>query len=632
MDNSSSRMLFSPPLTKQVDVDWKAEDIRAELRQAVLLLGHHCLKLSAKWASEQLIGLPLCGLPEPASLPEATNLELYAKTLLELGEYAHAAAMLSEPNTQSSTVAPPLPDLSTYGVYLRSYALYMAGEQRKNQDMVELQEEGSKVEARNPHLEQLVTELEDYYTQSDGKLSAMGLYVYGLVLKEYLPKKHKHSPHSILIQSIRAFPCNWSAWQDLASLDIDFSIIEDALQEELGSHYMYHFFCAHVYADHQSHEQAVVALELLIQPSEGYRLFASSPYIATKLAVAHYHLREFHLAEHIFSQVHQMDPYRLEELDIYSNILFVQDNKKELSKLAHTASAVDKYRPETCCIIGNYYSLKNQRTKAIRYFQRALKLDRSYTGAWTLMGHEYVELKNTPAAMEAYRRAADLNPKDYRAWYGLGQAYEFLQMPLYALFYYRKAASLRAYDARMWCSVGNCYLALGKRGEAIKSYERAVSYQDHEGIATSQLAAMYKQQGQEEKAAQCYLNFLELRHLATTAHPSASPTMQEVLQAVVVQSAEAPALLFLAHYHVNHQEFDTAALCASRLLEYPGPEKEEGKALLREIRSRSATNKDEAYTVASRVQESRRPPTRRRQEDSPAARGGEGEFSVDFSP
>ena len=598
MDASSPRMLFSAPSTKFFDVEWNVESIRCDLRKAVVILGHHCLKLSAKWASEQLIGLPLSGLLDQVILPDATNLELYAKTLLELGEYAHAAAMLSEPNSQVCTVAPPLSDLSAYGIFLRSYGLYMAGEQQKNQDMVELQQDGNKMEARNPHLTQLGTELEYYYNQNDNKLSDMGLYIYGLVLKESLPKKHSHAAHSILMESILAFPCNWSAWQDLASLNIDIGIIEDTLQDQLGSHYMYHFFCAHVYADHQSHEQAVTALERLIQPSEGVRLFASSPFIATKLAVAHYHLREFHLAEHIFSQVHQMDPHRLEELDIYSNILFVQDNSKELSKLAHTAAMVDKYRPETCCIIGNYYSLKNQRTKAIRYFQRALKLDSTYTGAWTLMGHEYVELKNTPAAMEAYRRAADLNPKDYRAWYGLGQAYEFLQMPLYALYYYRKAASLRAYDARMWCSVGNCYLALGKREEAVKSFERAVSYQDHEGIATSHLAALYQQQGQEEKSAQCYLNFLELRHLATTAHPSASPTLQEVIQGVVVQSAEAAALLFLARYHLNHCEYDTSALCASRLLEYPGPEKEEGKAMLRAIRSRSSTSRDEHTSSA----------------------------------
>ena len=631
MEASSSRMLFfSPPQTKQIEVDWSVENIRAELRQAVILLGHHCLKLSAKWASEQLVGLPMSGLMEQIYLPETTSVELYAKTLLELGEYAHAAATLSEPNQQVSTVAPPLSDLSPYGIFLRSYALYMAGEQQKNQEMVELQQDGCNSETRNPHLKQIVTELAVQF--NDGKLSAMGLYVYGLVLKEYLPKKHTQSAHFILMQSILAFPCNWSAWLDLASLDIDFSIIEATLQDQLGSHYMYHFFCAHVYADRQSHEQAVTALELLIQPSEGNRLFASSTYIATKLAVAHYHLREFHLAEHIFTQVHQMDPYRLEDLDIYSNILFVQDNSKELSKLAHRAATVDKYRPETCCIIGNYYSLKNQRSKAIQYFQRALKLDRSYTGAWTLMGHEYVELKNTPAAMEAYRRAADLNPKDYRAWYGLGQAYEFLQMPLYALFYYRKAASLRAYDARMWTSVGNCYLALGKRGEAMKSYERAVSYQDHEGIATSQLAAMYQQQGQEEKSAQCYLNFLELRHLATTAHPSVSTTLQEVLQGVVVQSAEAAALLFLAHYHVNHFEFDTAALCASRLLEYPGPEKEEGKALLREIRSRSSSNNRGEIDLSSQLQAGMRSAALTHyQQDSPAC-GREGEFSVDFSP
>ena len=69
------------------------------------------------------------------------------------------------------------------------------------------------------------------------------------------------------------------------------------------------------------------------------------------------------------------EPYRLECVDTFSNILYVKESKRELSSLAHACVQVDKYRPETCCVIGNYYSLKAEHEKAVLYFRRALKLN-----------------------------------------------------------------------------------------------------------------------------------------------------------------------------------------------------------------------------------------------------------------
>jgi anaphase-promoting complex subunit 8 len=307
------------------------------------------------------------------------------------------------------------------------------------------------------------------------------------------------------------------------------------------------------------------------------------------MAVIHYHLREFEQALQWFEDVslHPSGRYSLDHKDVYSNILYVKEDRVGLSHLAHESVVLDKYRPETCCIIGNYYSLKQQRHKAVLYFQRALKLDRNYTSAWTLMGHEYVELKQTEAAMEAYRRAVNVSPSDYRAWYGLGQTYELLNMHMYALFYYRKAAMLRPYDARMWCAVGQCFASLMKTGDAIRAYEKAVAQQDHEGIATQKLATLYRGEGRTEEAAQCYLRHLELRYLITNPDPAMErPTLDAIVHGVVLGTVEAEALLFLAHYHKLHGEYDTAALFASRLVEYPGPEKEHAKSLLRDIRSR----------------------------------------------
>jgi anaphase-promoting complex subunit 8 len=144
-----------------------------------------------------------------------------------------------------------------------------------------------------------------------------------------------------------------------------------------------------------------------------------------------------------FDAILRIDPFRVDDIDIFSNILYVQDNKLKLSKLAHEFLNITRDRPEVCCLVGNHYSLRQEHEKAVKYFRRATELDRTYLTAWTLMGHEYVEMKNSHAAIEAYRRAVDINRKDYRAWYGLGQAYELLSMHNYALYYYQHATALR---------------------------------------------------------------------------------------------------------------------------------------------------------------------------------------------
>jgi len=401
---------------------------------------------------------------------------------------------------------------------------------------------------------------------------------------------------------------------------------------------------------HNAHEDALVLLERLYEPLPDQPLF-QSPKVKTQLAVVFYHLRELEQALMWFRESAEDDKYSLDQKDVYSNILYVKEDRVGLSHLAHESVFIDKYRPETCCIVGNYYSLKQQRHKAVLYFQRALKLDRSYTSAWTLMGHEYVELKQTEQAMESYRRAVTVSPKDYRAWYGLGQTYEFLNMYLYALFYYRKAATLRPYDPRMWCAVGQCFSALHKIPDAIRAFERAIAQEDNEGIATQKLASLYRQHGRKEEAAECYLRHLELRYLVTSAAPehhhglhaqsqqqqqqpnkhshypggSNAPTLDAIVQGIVLESVEAEALLFLAEYHKSHGEFDTAALLCSRLVEYPGPEKEQAKGLLREIRFRRR-----GYTTQKSRGRDRSPPRDGTPGASEGPAGGHSPFQ--FSP
>lgn len=242
---------------------------------------------------------------------------------------------------------------------------------------------------------------------------------------------------------------------------------------------------------------------------------------------------------------------------------------------------VEKYAPEVCCVVGNYYSLKNNHEKAVLYFQRALRLDSNYLSAWTLMGHEYMELRNTGAAVQCYRNAIQICETDYRAWYGLGQTYEMLHLYQYALYYFKKATSLRPSDARMWSAVGNCMLKLGLKAEAVGTYERAVAAGDREGIATRDLARLYRDDEERLKAADMYYKFLKcnlysasnLEEDQQSRLPDALVELAESFEEwegylqseesldIVVDSDQAEALLYIANYFRDRQPYLAGYFC-----------------------------------------------------------------------
>ena len=655
--------------------NWNIQNARLQLRRASRECNRRGLKLASRWASEQLMGLAVVPqnnnnqttttnpmmmldnnnesllLLSPEECCQPNDMELYAMSLFDLGEYSRAAHILSIPaslahNTATSPssdgslgqINPPRKNLTPLGIYLRAFSLYLEGERRKEEQVTELRDPLERTSLHNSNLPRLEAELRR--ANSLGNLDAFGLYVYGIVLKGLRGTRHaptlnpaKNSAtiadkteqtegdaaHRILVRSILAYPFNWSAWLDLGELCVDDPSIDTEVEELLlpiADHWMYHFFCVHVFIENKANENAIAIIEKLangngnttlvdeeeveedgdvdnaaVSQSSGF--FVQSAYLQSQLAMAYYDVRDYDSAHEHFLALSEREPYRLDHMDAFSNVLYVKDQKVALSHLAHRAVTVDKYRPETCIIVGNYYSSKGRHEKAVQYFQRALKLDRTYLSAWTLLGHEYIEMKNTAAAIEAYRRAVDISDREYRAWYGLGQTYEIMNMLLHALFYFRKAASLHPHDARMWCAIGGCLLGLDRRTDAEKSYERAVSLGDGEGIATRKLAELYREDGDEEKAAKCYLRHLELRYqsqLPGSFSGASADTSPEAFEAVMknvrVDEPEAEALLYLAYYYRDNLEYDQAILCATRLEDYPGPEKEQAKGLLRDIRSR----------------------------------------------
>ncbi|TYZ66865.1 hypothetical protein PybrP1_012743 [[Pythium] brassicae (nom. inval.)] len=581
-------------------------EILAQLRAAVRELRLRGLKQAAKFASELVLGVPdelraqlrggggAFGRFDGADEDDDSDRYDAASASFDAGEFLRAHQLLA-----SARCAP-----GSRAHFLRHYALFMAGEKAKEEMDLEIGVTGAKSErspqrnGSNPHLKALYLSLSGAYQQSE--LDAFGLYLYAVVLKRLgyrtsagradvplsAASTPTHHPPDAEEEAVLSESCPW----------------------------MFHLFQAHALLDQQQNDAARQLLDHLTG------LFPRSTYLVAQQALTSYHMRDFDEAQEQFERLALADPHRVETMDVYSNVLYVKEDKTELSRLAHRALKVEKYRPETCCIIGNYYSLQNKHDRAIVYFHRALKLDPNFLSAWTLIGHEYVEMKNTSAAIDAYRHAVDLNVRDYRAWYGLGQAYEILNMYLYSIYYYRKAAAIRPYDARMWCALGGCYEKLHKGDEAVACFKRAVGNQDREGVASYHLGRIFALRSEQHEAAKYYQLHLGLRQapvalLGRGGSSSSSSTSAGASDSAVDDGAHVlvlpkggmnisvdtpqalAAILFLANYYKQLGKYTEAALFCNRLLDLQGPEKEEAKALLREMRSLEAA-KVRAASVA----------------------------------
>ncbi|VEN45701.1 unnamed protein product [Callosobruchus maculatus] len=522
-----------------------------------LLIGiHECsqrgLYHSVKWLSEINYALKHVSVPrqEMPELKDNTDNELeeflLAKSFLDLKEYdrcAHFVKNCSKPKPR----------------FIYFYSRYLSIEKKKLDNMTDTNCPPDP--SKNDPLKDLCTELKiDYF---DDKLDGYCMYLYGVVLKkmDLLPLAIE-----VFIKAVKLEPILWSAWFELGKIIPDKITITAA---ELPNHWIKYFFLAHTYLEQLNNEEALQIYNSLFELG-----IQNSSYLMSQIALGHHNQRNLNEAIEMFQKILELDPYRLENLDTYSNLLYVLEKKKELADLAHNVVNVDKYRVETCCVIGNYYSLRSDHVKAVLYFRRALKLNPHFVSAWTLMGHEYMEMKNTNAAIQSYRHAIEINPRDYRAWYGLGQTYEILKMPNYCLYYYKQAQMLKPNDSRMVIALGEAYEKLDKTENALKCYYKACVLGDVEGTALLKLAKLYDKCNEIENAAAAYTDFC-LRE-----EDRESKGFED-------QTEFYGALQYLANYHLKKGELDDAYTYAYKCMECEET-KEQGKALLKTIAAKRA--------------------------------------------
>nr|SVE75656.1 EOG090X03CE [Daphnia hispanica] len=521
------------------------------IAQDLLIAGEECtqrgLNFTAKWLAEMDFAVTQKLDPDVADSLEYQQPKrkgraryILAKKYFDVKEYSRCAHYTQGCKDQ-------------VGMFLHYYSRYMAGEKVIVED-----ESDKSSEMKIAHLKLLHQDLGRLRNtaQWDGYLC----YLHGLVLRKM------DLPHAlqVLQDAVNLTPLNWAAWLELANLIKNSEMLS---QLKLPDCWMKYLFMGHILGELHLDEAALSLYEKLHQG-----VFEHSLYVKSQIAKIYYSLRDGIQAATKFSEIREEDPFCLDAMDVYSNVLYVQINQPELAQLAHQAFAVDKYRVETCCIVGNYYGLRGQHEKAVLYLQRALKLNPHYSYAWTIMGHENIEMKNSNAAIACYRKATEMNMRDFRAWYGLGQAYEIIKMPLYSLYYYRMAQSLKPDDSRMLVALGDAYDKLDRLHDAKKCYWKAHCVGDLECIALLRLAKTYDKLKETDHAAAAYCDYLR------DSEKQGSGEGDE---------HHGQAYLYLASYYLSKgpQFLDLAREYAQKCVEYPTT-LADGKALLREVAQR----------------------------------------------
>lgn len=230
-------------------------------------------------------------------------------------------------------------------------------------------------------------------------------------------------------------PVEFSDPQDLASIEMLLSIFRS-----LGTAY---------YA--LSRYSVASAIEGFKGLSTAQR---ETPWVLGQLGKAYYEAADYTAAESCFARMLKLQPTRIEDTEVYSNVLWQLKKPVQLAFLAHTLRGLDFNAPQTWCAVGNAFSLNREHEQAIACFKRATQVDPGFSYAWTLMGHELLTNEEFDAALSGFRKGIGGERRAYGAWYGLGKCYERMGKWEEAERHYRVAASINPSNSVLAVCIG----------------------------------------------------------------------------------------------------------------------------------------------------------------------------------
>ncbi len=198
-----------------------------------------------------------------------------------------------------------------------------------------------------------------------------------------------------------------------------------------------------------------------------------TPWVLAQMGRAHYEQTSYVEAEKTFARIKTMAPSRLEDMEVYSTVLWHLKNEIDLAYLSHEIVEIDRNSPEAWCAVGNSFSLQRDHDQALKCFRRATQLDPKFAYAFTLQGHEHMANEEYDKALSAYRAAITVENRHYNAWYGLGKVFQQQGKYTFAEQHFRTAASINPTNSTLVTCIGVVLEKMKNPKAALIQYSRA---------------------------------------------------------------------------------------------------------------------------------------------------------------
>lgn len=203
------------------------------------------------------------------------------------------------------------------------------------------------------------------------------------------------------------------------------------------------------------------------------RAHSDTPWVLAQMGRAAYEQAAYPEAEKHFRRVRVLAPSRLEDMEVYSTILWHLKRETDLSYLSHELVDSAWLSPQAWCALGNAWSLAQDHEQALRCFKRATQLNPKFAYAYTLQGHEHVSNEEYDKALTAYRHALAADRRHYNAYYGIGKVYEKLGNYEKAYTHYLTASNIHPTNAVLICCIGTILEKQKNPTQALRYFSKA---------------------------------------------------------------------------------------------------------------------------------------------------------------
>ena len=208
-----------------------------------------------------------------------------------------------------------------------------------------------------------------------------------------------------------------------------------------------------------------------------------TPFVLSQMGRALFEQQDYRAAEDCFSRLIKVQPSRVEDMEIYSTVLWHLKKDTALALLCRVLRDNHFDSPQTWVAVGNAFSLAREHDQAIAAFKRATQLNENFAYAWTLMGHEYIANEAYDSAITSFRRAVHIDFRHYNGWYGLGKCYERLTKLEDSEIHYRKAAAINPANSTLLVCIGIILERVHNKKGALANYSRALELSPNSALA-----------------------------------------------------------------------------------------------------------------------------------------------------